>query len=140
MAVISPFGIVGVVKDVSDNYASVISVLNQNLKISVMIKHSGYFGSLNWEGGNYRYALLTDLPSHITVYKGDTIITSGYSSMFPKGEFVGVVETVNDVKSSDLLSLRIRLGVDFKNISHVMVIKNLLQNEQIKLETESSHD
>jgi rod shape-determining protein MreC len=105
-----------------------------------MIKRSGYFGSLNWEGGNYRYALLTDLPSHITVNKGDTIITSGYSSMFPKGEIIGWVETVNEVKSSDLLSLRIRLAVDFKNISHVMVIKNLLRNEQLKLETESSHD
>jgi len=140
MAVISPLGIVGVVKDVSGNFASVISVLNQHLKISAMVKNSGYFGSLNWEGGNYRYAILTDLPNHIILNFGDTIITSGYSSMFPKGEVVGFVEKVNTGKGSNLMTVTVRLAVDFNKITHVMVVKNLLREEQLNLENNIGHD
>ncbi len=140
MAVVSPKGIVGVVKDVSENFASVISVLNQNLKISAMIKNSGYFGTLYWDGINYRYAIMSDLPNHIVVRKGDEIITSGYSAMFPKGETIGVVEEINDSKSSDFMSLKIKLAVDFKNVTNVMVIKNLLHDEQQNLENNSGHD
>ena len=140
MAVISSLGVVGVIKDVSDNYASVISILNQNLNISAMVKHSGYIGSLNWEGNSYRFAKMGDLPNHINVKMGDTIVTSGYSAMFPKGEFIGVVHEVNDTKSSDFRSFTVKLAVDFKNLSHVMVIKNLLKKEQINLENSSSND
>ena len=140
MGVISPNGIVGIVKDVSDNYASVISVLNRNLKVSAMIKHSGYFGSLYWDGKNYLYAIMDDLPNHISVSKGDTIITSGYSSMFPKGNIIGIVEEVKESKGSDFMSLSVRLNIDFKSLTHVMVVKNLLSEEQLNLEKQSSYD
>lgn len=140
MAVISTQGAVGVVKDVSDNFASVVSILNQNLNISAMVKHSGYFGSLNWTGADYQHAHMGDLPNHITVNIGDTIITSGYSTMFPKGEFIGVVDKVYESKGSDFMNLSVNLAVDFKNLSHVMVVKNLLKEEQINLENKTTHD
>jgi len=140
MAVIAPEGIVGVVKDVSNHFSAVISILNQNFKVSAMLKSSGYFGSLYWDGINYKYVTLYDLPNHISVQPGDTVITSGYSIMFPKGVIVGVVDELNDRKGADFLSAKVRLAVDFKNVSHVMVIKNLLKEEQLKLENSSTHD
>ncbi|MBI9066121.1 MAG: rod shape-determining protein MreC [Salinivirgaceae bacterium] len=140
MAVVSPMGIVGIVKDATDNYASVISVLNQNLRISAMLKRTGYFGSLNWDGLDYRYVNLLDLPNHISVNKGDTVITSGYSSMFPKGELIGFVEGIEDSDGSEFIKVRVKLSVNFKNISNVMVVSNLLRNEQLTLENKSSHD
>lgn len=140
MAVVSATGVVGVVKDVSDNFASVISLLNQNLRISAMIKTNGYFGSINWDGADYRRVILSDLPSHIVVSKGDTVITSGYSSMFPKGELIGVVDEVEKSERGEFLQVYVRLAVDFKNISNVMVVKNLFKEEQLMLEKESSHD
>jgi len=140
MAVVSPFGIVGVVKEVSANYASVISLLNQNLKVSAMFKESGYFGSINWNGSNYQYVTFSELPSHISVAIGDTIITSGYSAMFPKGELVGFVSEVDKSETGEFLEVKVQLAVDFKRLQHVMVIKNFLYQEQIQLETESTHD
>jgi rod shape-determining protein MreC len=140
MAVISPVGVVGVVKDVSDNFSSVISLLNRNLRISAMIKRSGYFGSLYWDGKNYHYAKLTDLPNHIVVNKGDTVITSGYSAMFPKGEIIGIVDKVENQKGSDFMTVTVRLSVDFKKLDYVMVVKNLLREEQLQLEHNIDYD
>jgi rod shape-determining protein MreC len=134
MGVVSSEGVIGIVKDVSPNFSAVISVLNQNLKISAMMQNSGYFGSLNWDGSNYQYAILNDLPGHIIVQRGDTIITSGYSVVFPKGQLIGFVDTALNSGSSSLLSVRVKLAADFKRVSHVMVIKNLLKSEQLELE------
>jgi len=140
MAVISIKGIVGIVKDVSENYASVISVLNQNLRISAMVKKNNYFGTLQWEGNDFKYAALNDLPNHISLNKGDTIITSGYSTIFPKGELIGLVDVVGDSESGEFYSVKVILAEDFKNLKNVMVIKNLLKEEQIALERRSSND
>jgi rod shape-determining protein MreC len=134
MGVVSSDGIIGIVKDVSPNFSAVISVLNQNLKISAMVKKSGYFGSLSWDGANYQYVTIDDLPGHIMVERGDTIITSGFSVVFPKGHLIGFVDTALNSGSSSLLSVRVKLANDFKRVSHVMVIKNLLKEEQLELE------
>jgi len=140
MAVVSPAGVVGVIKDVSNNFSSVISLLNRNLRVSAMIKRSGYFGSLYWDGKDYRFAKLTDLPNHIIVNIGDTIITSGYSAMFPKGEIIGTVDKIENKKGSDFMTVTVRLSVDFKKLDHIMVIKNLLREEQLQLESNIDYD
>lgn len=140
MAVVAHNGLVGVVKDVSDNFAAVISVLNHNLRISAMIKRNGYYGSLVWEGFNYRQVTLKDLPNHLEIFIGDTIITSGYSAMFPKGEMIGVVSELKDSRGGDFLEVIIDLSVDFKSLSDVMVIDNLLKKEQLQLEERIGND
>jgi rod shape-determining protein MreC len=140
MAVISPMGIIGIVKESSENFSSVISLLNQNLRVSGMIQRNGYFGSINWDGLDYQHVILSDLPSHVEVLKGDTIVTSGYSAMFPKGELIGMVDGVEKSERGDFLKVKVKLSVNFKNLSHVMVVKNLLKEEQLMLEKEASHD
>jgi len=140
MGVFSSDGIIGVVKDVSDNYASVISVLNRNLKISAMVKHSGYFGSLYWDGIDYHYVIMKDLPNHISISKGDTIITSGYSAIFPKGILIGKVFKVNEIKEGAFMSVLVELSADFKRLSHVIIVKNQLKEEQQSIEKNSKYD
>lgn len=140
MAVVSSKGVVGIVKDVSPNFASVVSILNQNVRVSAMVKKNNYFGTLHWEGDNYRYASLNDLPNHISLNTGDTIITSGFSSIFPKGELIGVVDEAKNSKSGEFYSVKILLSEDFKNITSVMVVKNLLKDEQLELERRSGND
>ncbi len=140
MGVISPVGVVGIVKDASENFATVMSVLNQNLKLSAMHKTSGYFGSLSWDGLNRRYALLSDLPSHVTLNQGDTIITSGYSTIFPKGIIIGFVELDNDAQMGEFLKVKVKLAADFGNLTNVMVVSNLFAAEQLELEQQSAHD
>ncbi|MBP5667618.1 MAG: rod shape-determining protein MreC [Salinivirgaceae bacterium] len=140
MAVVSAMGAVGVVKAVSPNFSSVISVLNQNLKISAMLEKSGYFGSLGWEGGDYRHANLEDLPGHIKVNKGDVVITSGYSTIFPKGVMIGYVEEVTAHGVNGFMSADIRLAVDFKRLSNVQVVRNLLKKEQLELQERAENE
>ncbi|MEY4110241.1 MAG: hypothetical protein RLZZ46_596, partial [Bacteroidota bacterium] len=83
MAVITASGIVGITKDVSPHFSSVLSVLNKDARISARIKKNGFFGSLFWDGTDYRFGTLTDIPTHAGIKKGDTIVTNAYSAIFP---------------------------------------------------------
>ncbi|MCK5823572.1 MAG: rod shape-determining protein MreC [Bacteroidales bacterium] len=140
MAVISPTGIVGIVKNVSNNYASIISILNTNVHISAMIKKNEYFGSLIWDGKNYRETTLKDIPNHVNINIGDTIITSGYSSIFPKGKLIGTISDFKHEKGGNFYLITVKLSTDFKKLSYVYVVGNLLKQEQKDLEKTSEND
>lgn len=136
MAVVSEGNIVGVVKGVSKNYATVISLLNLDLRISSKVKKNGYFGSLNWNGEDYRTATLHEIPLHADIQVGDTIITSGFSSIFPEGIMIGFIEDFEE-KSGSFYEIEVRLSTDFKKLNNVNVIGNLLQTEKIELENQA---
>jgi len=139
MAVISSSGVVGIVKDVSDHFSSVISILNAQIKISSKIKKNNYFGSLVWDGKSSQYCNLIDIPIHAPVEVGDTIITSEHSNIFPQGIIVGTVsETSTEGQSFKLI--RIKLSVNFDNITNVYVVKDLLKEERRKLESTTQND
>ena len=140
MAVISPNGIIGIVKDVSNNFASVISILNTNMHISAMIKKNEYFGSLIWDGKNYRETTLKDIPNHVKINIGDTIITSGYSSIFPKGKLIGVISGFEQEKGGNFYLIKVKLSTNFKKLSYVYVVGNFLKQEQKNLEKISGND
>ena len=84
MGVIGKEGVVGVVKDVSENFATIISLLHRSMRVSAKIKRNNFVGSLRWEGTRPSRAVLNDIPKHVHVQKGDTILTSGFSSFFPR--------------------------------------------------------
>jgi rod shape-determining protein MreC len=136
MAVVSKGSIVGIVKGVSKNYATVISLLNIDLRISAKVKKNGYFGSLNWTGEDYQTALLKEIPLHADIMIGDTIITSGYSSIFPEGVLIGFIKDFEE-KSGSFYDIEVELSTDFKSLSNVNVIGNLLQTEIKNLEKEA---
>jgi rod shape-determining protein MreC len=134
MGVISPLGVVGVVKSVSANFSTVISVLNQNQnQISVKFQKNDYFGNLVWEGKNHRYATMKEILHHVPVAVGDTIVTSGLSAIFPKGIMVGTVEDF-EVKGGNFYEIKVKLANDFKQLTVVYVIKNYFKEEQLNLE------
>ncbi len=140
MAVVSATGVVGIVKYVSNNYSSVISLLNNNLKISAMVKKNNYFGTFEWQNNNPKYGTLNDLPNHLYLKKGDTIITSGYSAIFPKGKLIGLVSEVSKSEGGDFLVVKVRIATDFNNLNNVFVIKNMLKEEQLQLENITNND
>ena len=137
MAVICSGGVVGLVKDVSDNFCSVMSLLHKDSKISSKLKKDGSFGPLFWEGDDYRYATLIDIPTHVKLVKGDTIVTSAFSTIFPEGIMVGTVESYELKAREYFYTVRVRLSTDFKKLNYVYVINNLMKNEQEELETRS---
>jgi rod shape-determining protein MreC len=139
MAVISPQGIVGMVYAASGSFSTVISVLNRDFRLSAKIKKNNYFGSLTWDGINPHMAVLSEIPYHVNVQKGDTIVTSGYSTIFPEGILVGTV-TSYKVEESNFFRINVELSVDFNQINYVYVINNLLGDEQVSLEETLSDD
>ncbi|MFP4041892.1 MAG: rod shape-determining protein MreC [Bacteroidales bacterium] len=133
MGVVADGGIVGVVEGVSQHFSTVISVLNSELKISAKHEKTGYFGSLNWGGDDYRFVRLQEIPLHANLSKGDSIVTSGYSTIFPEGILIGFVENWEE-KGGSFNEVTVRLSLDFKKLSHVYVIKNTFANEQKEIE------
>lgn len=140
MGVISPDGVVGVIKNVSDNFSTVMSVLNKNTVVSCKVKKNGYFGTLIWEGGNPAYATLNDVPRHAALQQGDTIVTSGASAIYPEGILVGFVDEARLEDGDNFYTIRIKLSADYAKLTHVYVVKNLMSEEQINLEKASQND
>jgi rod shape-determining protein MreC len=134
MGVISISGLVGVVMTVKANYSLVISLLNTNLKVSAKVKNTDYFGALSWKGGDSRFAFLEELPAHSVFKVGDTIITSGYSTIFPQGIMVGIVDSYDKQRDDNFFSLKVRLATNFQTLRTVSVIENRNQEEQKEIE------
>lgn len=140
MAVISSNGIVGITKAVSENFTSVLSILNKDAKISAKIKKNNYFGSLSWEGGDYKLGTLTDIPTHVKILKGDTVVTNAYSAIFPEDIMIGFIESYEIKPGDNFYTISVRFSTNFKNVAHVFVVKNILKEEQKKLEQETQND
>ena len=136
MAVVSDGSIIGVITGVSKNFSTVISLLNLDLKISAKVKRIGYFGSLSWDGQGYQTAILSEIPLHAEIQVGDTIITSGYSSIFPEGIQIGFIKDFEE-KGGSFYEIKVKLSTDFKSLNNVNVIGNLLQIEKIELEEQA---
>ncbi len=124
LGVIDQNGVVGIVSNTGSHSSRVISLLNPHFRLSCKIKGSDYFGSLVWDGENPAEALLEELPRHTVFHVGDTIVTSGYSAVFPAGLPVGVVLDDDTDKNQNFFTLRIRLLADFTTLGNVQVVIN----------------
>jgi len=133
MAVTSSDGVAGVIVGYSDNYSVAMSLLNLDFRLSVRIKSNGYFGSLSWDGRDYRHAVLGEIPQHIYVTIGDTIETTGYSAIFPEGLTVGTISDF-EKRGGDFYKINVELFTDFKKLHFVDVIGNLKKDEKVELE------
>lgn len=127
--VISSLGIVGIVDNVSSNYATVISILNSKSSISVKLKKSGHIGSLTWDGNSPNIIQLTDVEKIAPVAQGDSIVTSGQSSIFPKNIPVGTVMDFKLDASENFYEINVKLFNDMTNIEHVYIIENTDKQE-----------
>ena len=142
MAIINSEGIIGVIKDVSKNFSSALSVLHKDVKVNCMLKKDGAYGPLSWEkDDDYSTATITDIPIHAHIKTGDTIVTSALSSIFPEGIMVGYVTSFERKSGDSFYTVKVKLSTNFKKINHVYVIKNLYKLEQDSLEFKSqTHD
>ncbi len=129
LGVISPDGVVGIVRDVSKNYSLVLSILNRNSKISAALKKTGHFGSLVWEGNDPKEAILHDIPKHVQFAPGDTVVTSGFSEIFPPGRVVGRVKFSSVEPGSNFYDIAVELTNDLSQARHVYVVDNLFRAE-----------
>lgn len=134
MGVISPSGIVGKVIEVSDNFSVVMSLLNRDTRVSAMLKKSGEVGFISWEGNDPQLLTLANIPKSATVVKGDTIITSGFTGLYPRGMMIGTVTKVEQDKSSNTFLLSIKPATNFFTLQYVYILNNLQRPELDTLE------
>lgn len=132
--IVTDNGIVGVITNVSESYSMGLSVLNRRWSVSAKLKDTGYFGSLYWRGNDYRVASLMEIPFHVDVQRGDTVVTSGYSSVFPEGILIGTISNFDQDAGENYYNIEVELSTDFKSLSYVEVIKNLDKEELDELE------
>ena len=137
MGVLTANGIVGKVKAVSANFATVSSLLHKGVYVSATINRNNTFCSLNWDGNDIRSSKLLYVPRHIPVQVGDTILTSGYNAVFPENLMIGIVEKFELEESSPFYDIDVMLSNDFTQLSYVYIVKNPDRSEQIELETRS---
>lgn len=139
MGVIAHNGIVGQVVNVTDNYSVAMSVLSKDFKVPAQIKKNNFFGNLYWDGGNSTTAQLHDIPKHVKLEIGDTVVTSGYSQLFPKGIMVGTIKSVKQPTDKDFLDITIKLSTDFGNLSYVYIVNNVRKQELMVLDSLSKN-
>lgn len=136
MGVVDQNGVVGIVNVTGEHTSRVISLLNSDLRLSCKVKGNDAFGSLVWDGRNPREAVLEELPRHVQFEMGDTVITSGYSVVFPEGIPVGIILSRHKDDDDNFYSLRVRLLSDFTTLSTVRVLENAFKEEIKVIETD----
>ncbi len=133
-------GIVGIVRNVGSRFSSVMSVLHKESRITAAIRRNNYFGSLTWSGSNPRMVTLSDIPKHAQLIKGDTIQTSGYSTIFPAGIMVGVIDTFWLEPGSNFYTIDVLLSNDLSKSKYVYVVNDLMREEINTIEEEVSDE
>ena len=134
MGVVDQNGVVGIVNITGPHASRIISLLNPYMRLSCKIKGRDYFGSLVWDGKSPQYAVLEELPKHIRFNKGDTVVTSGFSAVFPEGLMVGIVEGNARGDEESFVSLKVRLSANFSQLSGVRIITDDMSDELRELE------
>ncbi len=133
MGVRNSEGVVGIVTNVSERFAVVIPIINTNSRISAKFLKNGYYGTVEWDGFDYRYAKLTDVASHLSVAVGDTIVTSGLSPVFPENIPLAIVESAVLHEGDSYYTIKVRLQTDFRKLNYVQLIDNHAFTEEKSL-------
>ncbi|HOI26980.1 MAG TPA: rod shape-determining protein MreC [Paludibacteraceae bacterium] len=136
MGVINEHGIVGIVSSVSDHFSVVLPIINPSSRISAKVKDKNQTGSVIWEGADERIALLEEVPLYIPVHVGDTVVSSGYSSIFPEGIDIGKVKVLRK-ENDNYFYIEIELLANFNKLSYVDVIDFKNAEEEKGLEEET---
>lgn len=133
MGVIIGNRIVGQVVSVSEHFSWVMSLLNKDSKISGKFKKNNQLVNIEWNGGSYRLGDVKEIPKHVVIEKGDTIITSGNSDIFPAGLLIGTIDEFTITPDENFNKARILFSTDFNSLSYVEVIIDLMRKEKEEL-------
>ena len=134
MGVITPSGVLGTVHNVGPYYSVVKSCLTEDINIALMIESSGEHGFLKWDGKDPRRGSLTGISNDSKVEKWSKVVTRGSAGIFPRGLPVGKVIKTTTVEGKPLWDVTILFSENYRTVQRVYVIKNLMLEEQKKVE------
>jgi len=134
MGIIGPDGLIGIVYSVSNDFSTVISVLNTKTRMSVKIKSNNELGNLQWDGQKQNIAQLKSIETYIPIHIGDSIISSGYSHIFPEGILLGTIYDYHKKTGDNNYFISVKLSSNFSNLQYITIVRNRFYEEQILLE------
>jgi len=138
MGIINDEGVVGVITNVSPNYSTGLSLLNKRLSIPAKIIKSNSLGALSWDGEHANTSDLKEIPFHIMVNVGDTVVTSGYSNIFPEGIMIGTIKEYDVESGTNFFNIKVELSTNFRTLKYVEVVQNTKRAELIKVESNNT--
>lgn len=121
MGVVTASGVIGIVESTSEKYCSVISFINSSQNVSVKLTGNGMFGPMSWDGQSTGKGILRGIPAYVEVSAGDSLVTSGYSDIFPPDIPVGTVTGTNIVNGISQ-DIEVQLFEDFRSLRTVYVV------------------
>ena len=135
MGVISATGVVGKILNCSPKFSTIITILHVDNMLSGKVKRSGEIGTVRWDGFDPYTISMDDVSRFKSVKLNDTVVTSDYNRVFPPNIMVGIVKKLGVQEDQAHHEISLKLATDFKNLSYVYIINNMLKDEQEKLET-----
>ncbi|MBP9881980.1 MAG: rod shape-determining protein MreC [Chitinophagales bacterium] len=133
MAVISPTGVVGIVKHVSAHFSSLYSLLHSQVTVSARVRRDGSRGTIKWDGESPEFINLEEITRQEQLHNGDTIFTSGVSRIFPDDIPIGTIERFALKEPGNFYDIRVRLTANFRRLDYVYVVNNLMSGEMDSL-------
>lgn len=129
-------GVYGIIKNVSEHYSLVVPLIHVRSQLNVRVAHTSIYGVTKWDGVNYRYISVGDIPKSAHVNKGDTIVTSNFSHYFPDGTPVGVVVKKTVDNDDSFYTLKVLLFADYEQVVDVYGLEEEYRNERLFLESQ----
>ena len=130
MGVIIGNKIVGQVVSVSPHFSWIMSMLNKDSRISGKFKKNNQLVNVEWNGGSYHTGQVKEIPKHVVIVNGDTIITSGNSDIFPEGLLIGTISDFTKVQDENFNNGEIFFSTDFNSLGYVEVVVDLMRKEK----------
>ena len=121
--IITDKGVIGIVDAVSSHYSYAISFLNTELFISARLGNSGAVGPLAWDGTGSDRAILKEIPLQFKFAPGDTVYTSGYSTIFPPDIPIGVAGESKIINGATN-EIKVDLFPNHKALKYVTIVSN----------------
>ncbi len=139
MGIITEKGIIGYIVSTGERYSKVSSILNIDNMFSAELEKTGTFGTVKWEGASASSVTMREIPVHTVFAEGDTVVSSGYSLIYPAQIPIGTVSN-KDLRDGTNYSATIRLFENFNRIKYVYVVKRNDMRELEMLNTDSEED
>jgi len=133
MGVIAGDNIVGQVVNASTHFSWIMSVLHKESRLSAKFLKNNQLVSVEWPGGDYQEGIVMEIPKHLQILPGDTIITSGNSEVFPEGILIGTIEKLTEREDENFNTARIRFTTDFNGLGYVEVVVDMFKAEKDSL-------
>lgn len=140
MGLIGPQGIVGVIFETSEDFSSAISLLNIKFNVSAKLKNSNEIGTVVWDGKSSRFGRLDAIENYVPIAVGDTVVTSGFSYIFPEGENIGYIEEFSEIAGKSSWFIKVRFASTFNTLDWVNITRNINYDQLKKLSAKELED